>query len=80
MAVCAAPSYLAKHGTPRNIADLENHNCLGYTLSSAVGADRWAFGQDHKASVAISGSLRANNGDVLVVAAVAGQGNPHLLR
>jgi DNA-binding transcriptional LysR family regulator len=74
MALCAAPAYLAKHGTPRNIADLEKHNCLGYTLSSTVGVDRWVFGQDRKASVAIKGSLRANNGDVLVVAAVAGQG------
>ncbi len=29
--VCAAPSYLAAHGTPRTVADLAAHNCLGYT-------------------------------------------------
>lgn len=74
MIVCAAPSYIAAHGRPRVIADLEGHVCLGYTLSRAVSADRWSFGRDGKASVEISGTLKANNGDVLVVAAIAGQG------
>jgi DNA-binding transcriptional LysR family regulator len=74
MVVCAAPSYIATHGTPQTIADLERHNCLGYTLSRAVGAERWSFGRDGKATVAINGSLKANNGDALVAAAIAGQG------
>lgn len=72
--VCAAPSYLARHGTPKTIADLGQHNCLGYTLSRTIGTDRWAFGQDRKATVTVTGSLRANNGDALIVAAVAGLG------
>lgn len=72
--VCAAPSYIAAHGSPRTIADLKKHACLGYTLSRAVGADRWTFGRDGKAVIAIKGSLKANNGDALVAAAIAGQG------
>ena len=72
--VCAAPSYLAAHGSPRTIAELENHVCLGYTLSRAVGADRWSFGPGGKAVIAITGNLKANNGDALVAAAIAGQG------
>ncbi len=72
--VCAAPAYLAVHGRPRTIADLEKHTCLGYTLSRAVGADRWSFGPGGKAVVPVKGSLRANNGDALVAVAVAGQG------
>jgi DNA-binding transcriptional LysR family regulator len=72
--VCAAPSYLASHGRPKRIADLQNHSCLGYTLSRSVGVDRWSFGKDGMAEVPVSGSLKANNGDVLVAAAVAGQG------
>jgi DNA-binding transcriptional LysR family regulator len=72
--VCAAPSYIAAHGRPRTITDLEKHNCLGYTLSRAVGADRWSFGDKGQAVVAVRGSLRANNGDALVAAAIAGQG------
>lgn len=74
MIVCAAPSYITAHGRPRAIADLEGHTCLGYTLSRAVGADRWSFGRDGKASVEIRGTLKANNGDALVAAAIAGQG------
>jgi DNA-binding transcriptional LysR family regulator len=72
--VCAAPSYLAAHGTPRRIAELQQHNCLGYTLSRLTGADRWAFGTRSEVSVAVAGDLRANNGDALRAAAVAGQG------
>lgn len=73
-ALCAAPAYLAAKGTPRTVADLKNHNCLGYTLSRSVGSDRWSFGPDGAVTVPIRGNLRANNGDVLVAAAVAGQG------
>lgn len=72
--VCAAPSYLASHGRPKRIADLQHHSCLGYTLSRSVGVERWSFGKDGKAQVPVSGTLKANNGDVLVAAAIAGQG------
>lgn len=73
-AVCAAPSYLKAHGTPRRVADLASHNCLGYTLSRTVGAERWVFGAKGEIDVAVSGDLRANNGDALCAAAIAGQG------
>lgn len=72
--VCAAPGYLAAHGTPRTVTELAAHNCLGYTLSQPVGAGRWLFGADRKTHVAVSGNLKANNGDALVAAAVGGQG------
>ncbi len=74
LTVCAAPSYLAEHGRPRTIADLAHHNCLGYTLSRDAGANRWLFGRDGKHGVTVKTALKANNGDVLVAAAVAGQG------
>ncbi len=74
MIVCAAPAYLKRQGKPKTIAELAHHDCLGYTLSKTAGADRWLFGQKGKASVAVKGTLRANNGDVLVAAAIAGHG------
>jgi DNA-binding transcriptional LysR family regulator len=74
MIVCAAPRYLDNHGTPRTIADLAEHNCLGYTLSRSVGADRWLFGRERTIAAPVRGNLKANNGDALVAAAVAGQG------
>ena len=72
--VCAAPRYLAAKGTPRSIADLARHDCLGYTLSRTIGADTWLFGGERNISVAVRGSLKANNGDALTAAAVAGEG------
>ncbi|MGI9411627.1 MAG: LysR family transcriptional regulator [Hyphomicrobiaceae bacterium] len=74
MVVCASPKYLEQNGRPNSVADLTTHNCLGYTLSRLVGVNRWHFEPGGRKSVPISGTLQANNGDVLVTAAVAGQG------
>jgi DNA-binding transcriptional LysR family regulator len=74
MILCAASSYLRERGTPRKLADLAHHNCLGYTLSRVAGPGQWIFGRDRKVNVPVSGNLVANNGDALVAAAVAGQG------
>lgn len=72
LSVCAAPSYLEAHGTPIRVADLARHNCLGYTLSRTAGANRWDFAGGM--SVPVAGSLRANNGDILMTAALGGEG------
>jgi len=72
--LCAAPSYLAKHGTPRTLADLASHNCLGYTLQQQASVGEWLFGTDGDIRVRVSGNLRANNGDALRAATVGGQG------
>jgi len=72
--VCAAPSYLKAHGTPRTVVELAKHNCLGYTLSRRLPVDKWLFGGDGKVVAAVSGNLRANNGSALRAAAIAGQG------
>lgn len=72
--VCAAPSYLDRRGIPRRVADLTQHNCLGYTLSSWAGGREWAFGVDGQVRVPINGDLAANSGEALLAAAIAGQG------
>jgi DNA-binding transcriptional LysR family regulator len=72
--VAGSPAYLAERGTPRIVAELSSHNCLGYTLSSSLGPHRWSFGVDGAITVPIRGNLQASNGDALVMAAVAGQG------
>ncbi|MBR0825833.1 LysR family transcriptional regulator [Bradyrhizobium manausense] len=74
LVVCAAPAYLAAHGTPRTVADLSAHNCLGYTLSQQASAEEWLFGTEGEIRVQVKGNLRANNGDVLRAATLAGQG------
>jgi DNA-binding transcriptional LysR family regulator len=75
--VCAAPSYLEAHGEPQTLDDLARHNCLGYTLPSTASAGRWAFGPEGDLLVPVKGNLRANNGDALLAAALAGQGLIH---
>lgn len=72
--MAASPGYLAELGIPRTVAELSRHNCLGYTLSSAVGPGQWLFGVDGSVKVPVSGNLNANNGDALVPAAASGQG------
>ncbi|MBM6596753.1 LysR family transcriptional regulator [Microvirga pudoricolor] len=72
--VCASRDYLKERGIPRKLEDLERHNCLGYTLGTTIGADHWGFGRDGETMVRVSGNLRANNGDALLSAAIAGQG------
>lgn len=72
--LAAAPGYLQAHGIPKTVADLSGHNCLGYTLSQVTGADRWRFGPRGDVTVRVSGTLRANNGDALRSAAIAGEG------
>lgn len=74
VAVAASPAYLSEHGTPRRVADLGAHNCLSYTLASSSAPDEWSFGPGGAVKVPVAGNLRANNGDALVAAAVAGQG------
>lgn len=74
LALCATPDYLAAHGTPRRIADLAAHRCLGYTLPTPATADRWLFGRDGGIAVPVAVVLRANNGDALLAAALAGMG------
>jgi DNA-binding transcriptional LysR family regulator len=75
--VCAAPSYLEAKGRPLTVSSLADHNCLGYTLSQRHPFDRWVFGTRADVSVQVSGNLRANNGDALRAAAIAGQGVIH---
>ncbi|GAB3047716.1 LysR family transcriptional regulator [Stenotrophomonas tumulicola] len=71
--LCASPAYLAQRGHPTHPQELAAHDCLGY--SYWTGGDQWTLrGPGGEASVAVSGSLRVNNGDVLREAAIAGLG------
>jgi len=74
MIVCAAPSYWSRNGKPKVVADLQNHNCLSFTMSNISRPDEWFFGSDREMRVAIKGSMRANNGDALISVAMAGLG------
>lgn len=73
MVVVAAPDYLARHGEPRHPSELIHHQCLGYTATS--NPHRWWFMVDGKAEMfPIRSRFQANNGDMLLKAAIAGLG------
>lgn len=74
MRLCASPAYLERHGTPARVVDLGAHNCLSYTLSPLQVRGMWAFGTSGEMLVPVKGNLSANNGDVLLEAALAGLG------
>jgi DNA-binding transcriptional LysR family regulator len=72
--VVAAPRYLERQGWPRTPRDLRDHDCLIYAYQ-AERAGQWRFrGDDLPVHVEVAGRLRANNGDALREAAVAGLG------
>ena len=73
MVVAAAPGYLERHGEPQHPSELIHHQCLGYTASA--NGQRWGFMIAGKMeSFPIRSRLQANNGDILLKAAVAGLG------
>lgn len=67
--LCAAPAYLATHGTPHSLSELKQHNCLQGTL------DVWRFQNNGKPqSIRVNGTLHCNSGWALADAAVKGIG------
>ena len=71
--ICAAPSYLRRHGTPRKPADLRAHNCLNMANTPALR--RWPFeGPDGVEQVEVAGNLTATSADALLSLAMRGQG------
>ena len=64
--LCASPTYLAKHGTPRNINELDSHQCL-----SAIETQLWPFKSTDKV---INGWLTINDHHLLKQQALAGKG------
>lgn len=67
--VCASPAYLAVHGMPHTLSELDRHNCLQGTL------DDWRFEEQGKArQIRVKGNIRCNSGSALVDAALKGIG------
>ncbi|CAH5848828.1 TPA: LysR family transcriptional regulator [Klebsiella aerogenes] len=73
MAICAAPDYLARHGTPQTPADLAGHQCLSHTVWTA--RNEWRLpGTAEEVRWKRDAVLRCNDGYALRMAAVAGAG------
>ena len=71
--LCAAPDYLARHGVPRQPADLASHQCLHGNWGEH---ERWQFvgGDGQSEEVRVVSRLRINHWPALLTAALAGAG------
>lgn len=70
--VCAAPEYLAAHGTPTTPEELVAHNALIY---STVYSDTWRFGgSSGPTAVRVSSNFAANSGEAIRDLALQGAG------
>ncbi len=72
--LCAAPRYLAEHGSPREPRDLQHHSCI------VIREDNTAFNNwpltdgNRQALVKVRGPLATNHGEIAVNWALAGHG------
>ena len=74
--LCASPAYLAEHGTPANLHELQNRACLLYGHSRHV---EWRLRDAGKPlNLTVRGQFRANNGELIRDAAIAGMGIAYL--
>lgn len=70
---CAAPAYLAAHGTPGMPQELLAHECLAYGGLPAMGS--WRYRVDGQViTVAVTGRARSNQASVVHQMGVAGLG------
>ncbi len=70
MWLCAAPAYLARHGTPKRPEDLLEHECL-----VLEGTNPWQFKDgENVIDVRVRGRLQSDNGEANRDAALAGLG------
>jgi len=71
--LCASPTYLERHGTPRRIEDLRKHECVLFPVIAPKGV--WTLRRDRrKYSVQVAGVFETDEIDVVRAAVVAGLG------
>ena len=73
--VCASPGYLKKHGTPKSLAALAEHDCI--TFAALGGADEWRFRNGE--SVRVHSRLVVNTAEAAVDGALCGVGLARVL-
>ena len=71
--LCATPAYLKRHGTPRRIDDLGEHECVLFPPLAPKGV--WTFRRDgRKYSVPVAGVFETDEMDAVRAAVAAGLG------
>ena len=77
--ICAAPSYLARHGTPQRPEDLRRHNCI--VSRDHAYLNRWSFKVDGQVvEIDVRGRVAVSEGEAQMQLALQGVGIVRLTR
>ena len=77
--ICAAPAYLARHGTPRRPEDLARHNCI--VSRERPYLNRWQFRIDGEIrEIEVAGRVAISEGEMQMQLALQGIGIVRLTR
>ena len=69
----ASTSYIERHGEPKTLQELKQHNCLVYSLLNT--RNEWHFdGLNGKQTVAVHGRFSSNSPDAIRQAVIQGEG------
>jgi LysR family transcriptional regulator, regulator for bpeEF and oprC len=72
---CASPEYLKRHGTPKTLEDLADHQAVGYLSSRTARTLEWNFVVDGESrSIRMREQLIVNDTDAYVVCGLEGLG------
>lgn len=74
-AVVGSPAYFAHYPVPNTPQDLAAHRCINYRFATSGGLYAWEFEEAGRSfQVRVDGNLVFNDGDLILAAALAGQG------
>lgn len=72
---CASPSYLARYGTPRRIADLDAHLAVNYASPASGRTEEWEYVEAGKAhQLKLRSRVTVNNAEAYIACCLAGLG------
>lgn len=71
--LCAAPSYIERHGMPQKPEDISQHQCLNFDFEQ-LRHHWWTVGPQGRVDIPITSRMVSNNGDLLRQCALAGMG------
>lgn len=75
MVAVASPDYLARRGTPRSPAELQDHVCINWRLQMDGSPYRWEFQErGQPLDVSVNGPVLTNHPDIGIAAALQGLG------
>lgn len=78
-AVVGSPTYFTDHPVPNTPQELAEHRCINYRFATSGGLYLWEFEEAGRSfQVRVEGSLIFNDSDLILAAALAGQGLAYL--